>query len=135
MPYFWQPICTVDVMFSTTTTIVMNKVISHINYIQINAWAFPYWLIDHPVTQSRANMGRGIMTRSIWKCPCIKLFIAYFRHLEKRHTYWPETKSRLIWKWSCSNPITGYYPGVWKYGQFTSGHIGHTKMPLFELSM
>ena len=27
--------------------------------------------------------------------------------------------------------ITGYFPGVWKYGQFTSGHIGHTKMPLF----
>jgi hypothetical protein len=33
------------------------------------------------------------------------------------------------------NPITGYFPGVWKYGQFTSSHIGHTKMPLFELSM
>ena len=28
-----------------------------------------------------------------------------------------------IWKWSCSNPITGCFPGVWKYGQFTSGHI------------
>ena len=103
----------------------------------------PYW----PKTQSRANMGRGMITRLIWKCPCIKLFIAYFRHLEKRHPYWPETKSRpilargpywpgpiwsSIWKWSCSNPITGYFPGVWKYGQFTSGHI---KMPLFELSM
>jgi hypothetical protein len=24
---------------------------------------------------------------------------------------------------------------VWKYGQFTFGHIGHTEMPLFELSM
>jgi hypothetical protein len=58
------------------------------------------------------------MPRPIWKCPCIKLFITYFRHLEKRHPYWPETKSRPIWKWSCSNPITGYYPGVWKYGQF-----------------
>ena len=32
---------------------------------------------------------------SIWKCPCIKLFITYFRHLEKIHPYWPETKSRL----------------------------------------
>ena len=91
-----------------------------------------------------ANKGRGIITRPIWKCPYIKLFITYFRHLEKRHPYWPETKSRpilaraiwaSIWKWSCSNPITGYYPGVWKYGQFTSGHIGHAKMPLFELSM
>ena len=71
-------------------------------------------------------MGRGMITRPIWKCPCIKLFITYFRHLEKRHPYWPETKSRptgpiwapiwaSIWKWSCSNPITGYFPGVWKY--------------------
>jgi hypothetical protein len=25
--------------------------------------------------------------------------------------------------------------GEWKYGQFTPGHIGHTKMPWFELSM
>jgi hypothetical protein len=96
----------------------------------------PYW----PETESWANMGRGMITRPIWKCPCIKLFITYFRHLEKRHPYWPETKLRpepiwaSIWKWSCSNPITGYFPGVWKYGQFTSGHIGHTKMPLFELS-
>ena len=42
-------------------------------YLQINTWAFP-----------------------IWKCPCIKLFITYFRHLEKRQPYWPETKSRPI---------------------------------------
>jgi hypothetical protein len=41
-----------------------------------------------------ANMGRGMITRPIWKCPCIKRFIklciTYFRHLEKRHPYWPE---------------------------------------------
>ena len=43
----------------------------------------PYW----PETQSRANMGRGMITRPIWKCPCIKLFITYFRHLGKRHPY------------------------------------------------
>ena len=86
----------------------------------------PYW----PETQSRSNKGRGMITRPIWKCPCIKLFITYFRHLEKKHPYWAS-----IWKWSCSNPITGYFPGMWTYGQFTSGHIGHTKMPLFELSM
>jgi hypothetical protein len=100
----------------------------------------PYW----PETESSANMGRGMITRPIWKCPCIKLFITYFWHLEKRHPYWPETKSRpifaraiwaSIWKWSCSNPITGYFPGVWTYGQFTSGHIDYTKMPLFELGM
>jgi hypothetical protein len=52
----------------------------------------PYW----PETESKANMGRGMITRPIWKCPCINLFITYFRHLEKRHLYWPETKSRPI---------------------------------------
>jgi hypothetical protein len=52
----------------------------------------PYW----PETQWRANMGRGMITRPIWKCPCIKLFITYFRHLEKRHPYWLETKSKPI---------------------------------------
>jgi hypothetical protein len=34
----------------------------------------PYW----PETESMANMGRGMITRPIWKCPCIKLFITYF---------------------------------------------------------
>ena len=29
--------------------------------------------------------GLGMITRPIWKCPCIKLFITYFRHLEMRH--------------------------------------------------
>ena len=52
----------------------------------------PCW----PETQWRANMGRGMITRPIWKCPCIKLFITYFRHLEKRHPYWFETKSKPI---------------------------------------
>ena len=52
----------------------------------------PYW----PETQSRANIGREMITRPILKCPCIKLFITYFRHLEKRHPYWPETKLRPI---------------------------------------
>ena len=31
-----------------------------------------------PETESRANMCRGMITRPIWKCPCIKLFITYF---------------------------------------------------------
>ena len=87
------------------------------------------------------NMGRGMITRPIWKCPCIKLFITYFRHLEETPILaWDEVEAHIgptiwasIWKWSCSNPITGYFPGMWKYGQFTSGHIDHTKMPLFEL--
>ena len=61
-------------------------------YIQINTWAFPYWPGYHPETESRVNMGRGMIARPIWKCPCIKLFITYFRHLEKRHPYWPDTK-------------------------------------------
>ena len=52
----------------------------------------PYWL----QTESKANMGRGLITRPIWKCPCIKLFITYFQHLERRHPYWPEKKSRPI---------------------------------------
>jgi hypothetical protein len=34
----------------------------------------PYW----PEIESRANMGLGMITRPIWKCPCIKLFITYF---------------------------------------------------------
>jgi hypothetical protein len=75
--------------------------------VQINAFLYDQY-----------DWKKNCMPRPIWKCPCIKLFITYFRHLEKRHPYWPETKSRPIWKWSCSNPITGYYPGVWTYGQF-----------------
>ena len=74
-----------------------------VQYIQINTWAFPYWPGYHPESpilardeMPGANMGRGMITRPIWKCPCIKLFITYFRHLEKRHPYWPETRSRPI---------------------------------------
>jgi hypothetical protein len=37
-------------MFSTTKNILMNKVISHIYYKQINTWAFPYWPGYHPET-------------------------------------------------------------------------------------
>jgi hypothetical protein len=60
-----------------------------VQYIQINTWAFPYWPGYHPESpilardeMPGANMGRGMITRPIWKCPCIKLFITYFRHLE-----------------------------------------------------
>ena len=67
------------------------------HYLQINTWAFPYWPGYHP---EPPNMGRGMITRPIWKCLCIKLFITYFRHLEKRHPYWPETKSRPILAWA-----------------------------------
>jgi hypothetical protein len=70
--------------------------------MQINTWAFPYWSGYHPETpifardEVEGQYGGGMITRPIWKCPCIKLFITYFRHLEKRHPYWPETKSRPI---------------------------------------
>ena len=40
-----------------------------------------------------------------------------------RGPYWPGSIWASIWKWSCSNPITGYFPGVWKYGQFTDGTL------------
>jgi hypothetical protein len=40
--------------------------------------------------------GLEMIIRPIWKCPYIKLFITYFRHLEKRHPYWPETKLKPI---------------------------------------
>jgi chromosomal replication initiation ATPase DnaA len=49
---------------------------------------FKNWPGYHPETPI---LGRGMITRPIWKCQCIKLFITYFRHLEKRHPYWPET--------------------------------------------
>ena len=80
---------------SYTPTYNMSKMYNafHLKYLQINTWAFPYWPGYHHETP---NMGRGMITRPIWKCPCIKLFITYFRHLEKRHPYWPETKSRPI---------------------------------------
>ena len=55
-------------------------------------------------------------------------------HPGKITSYWITTRSfpywgpywrpgpiwASIWKWSCNNPITGYFPGVWKYGQFWS---------------
>jgi hypothetical protein len=71
-------------------------------YFQINTWAFPYWPGYHPETPIlardavKSQYGSRDDNQPIWKCPCIKLFITYFRHLEKRHPYWPETKSRPI---------------------------------------
>jgi hypothetical protein len=60
------------------------------------------------------NMGRGMITRPIWKCPCIKLFITYFRHLEKRHRYWPETKSSSRpWNWGQSQLTHAYLPSLY----------------------
>ena len=63
--------------------------------MQINTWAFPYWPGYHLEMESRANMGRWMITRPIWKCPCIKIFITYFRHIEKRHPYWPSSQANM----------------------------------------
>jgi hypothetical protein len=101
---------------------------THSKYVLGNIYVF----ITLPEQQSRANIGRGMITRPIWKCPCIKLFITYFRHLEKRHPYWPETKSRHFCMTGSklsifSHPwkITGYwitrsfpYRGPYWSGQF-----------------
>ena len=65
-------------------------------------------LSSHLTIKMDPHIGPRLRLGPIWKCPCIKIFITYFRHLEKRPPYWPET----IWKWSCSNPITVYFPGV-----------------------
>ena len=60
---------------------IKKKIAYHFGqYLQLNSWAFPYWPGYHPETPILAP---------IWKCPCIKLFITYFRHLEKRQPYWP----------------------------------------------
>jgi hypothetical protein len=49
--------------------------------------------------------------------------------------YWPRPIWASIWKWYCSNPITGYFPGVWTYGQFTSGHIGHKRTVTYKFAL
>jgi hypothetical protein len=67
-------------------TFSLSLLIAPGQYLQINTWAFPYWSGYHPETpywpetQSRANMGQGMINRPIWKCPCIKLFITYTNH-------------------------------------------------------
>jgi hypothetical protein len=63
----------------------------------------PYW----PETESRTNMGRGMITRPIWKCPCIKLFITYFRYLEKRHLKRSRGPGVKIW--------TVYFRSYWSH--------------------
>ena len=94
--------------------------IGTIRKIYVLDWFLPYWpnesflyyidRFDHikanksklssrdPHIASRTNMGREMITRPIWKCPCIKLFFKYFRHLEKRHPYWPGPIWASIWK-------------------------------------
>ena len=77
---------------STNTNCIYLIITDYYMGISILAWLS----FRDPHIGPRRNMGRGMITRPIWKCPCIKLFITYFRHLEKRHLYWPETKSRPI---------------------------------------
>ena len=49
---------------------------------------------DDNQANMKTRLRLGMITRPIWKCQCIKLFITYFRHLENRHPYWPGP----IWK-------------------------------------
>jgi hypothetical protein len=48
-------------------------------------------------------MGRRMITRPTWKCPCIKLFITYFRHLETGQYGGLGMITRPIWKCPCIN--------------------------------
>jgi hypothetical protein len=70
--------------------------------MEMITWAFPYSPGYHPSPLlapdcvSGLYEGLGMITRPIWKCPYIKLFITYFRHLEKRHPYWPETVKYVL---------------------------------------
>ena len=84
--------CNIIQIFDVTVVNIYRLIHGHFHIGLVIILRTPYW----PETKSRANMGRGMITRPLWKCPCIKLFITYFRHLEKRHPYWPETKSRPI---------------------------------------
>jgi hypothetical protein len=36
---------------------------------------------DPHITELRCNIGRGMITRPMWKCPCIKLSTTYFRQV------------------------------------------------------
>jgi hypothetical protein len=71
--------------------------------------------------------GLRMITRPIWKCPCFNLKIlpgqdhiniTHIGRRRRRGPYWPGPIWASIWKWSCSNPITGYFPVVWKYGVY-----------------
>jgi hypothetical protein len=79
-------------MFSTTKNILMNKVISHIYYKQITTWAFPYWPGYHPETIYY------ILPTSRKETPILA---------RRAGPIWAS-----VWKLYCSNPITGYFPGV-----------------------
>ena len=65
-------------LFSRCRKYVINNLIHghfHIGLVII-PWP-PYW----PETESRANMGRGMISRPIWKCSCINLYLFYLRKL------------------------------------------------------
>jgi hypothetical protein len=89
----------------------------------------PYW----PETESRANMGRGMITRPIWKCPCIirdyymtfsisALVLARDSHIK------PDSEAGgLTW-------VEGWYQGP--YGKFHViiflSHILHWPFPSID---
>ena len=43
--------------------------------IWFNTWAFPYWPGYHPSTHIGPRLRLGMITRPIWKCPCINLYL------------------------------------------------------------
>jgi hypothetical protein len=43
-------------------------------------------------------LGRGMKTRPIWKCPCIKTIYYILPTSRKRHPYWPGPIWASIWK-------------------------------------
>jgi hypothetical protein len=70
--------CQYGCLFSRCRKYVINNLIHghfHIGLVII-PWP-PYW----PETESRANMGRGMISRPIWKCSCINLYLFYLRKL------------------------------------------------------
>jgi hypothetical protein len=91
-----------NIFYARKRNIIVSLYIVNVIYLQINTWAFPYWPGYHPETPILARdavegqYGSRDDNQANMEMPCIKLFITYFRHLEKRHPYWSETKSRPI---------------------------------------
>jgi hypothetical protein len=105
------------------------------NIINKNKYEFSSAFIGQRLRNLVQRLFADVIYDAIWLMNIHKQKYPWFLAMRSRGPYWPGPIWASICKWSCSNPITGYFPVVWKYGQFTSGHIGHTKMPLFELSM
>jgi hypothetical protein len=90
------------------------------SYIRI----FPHIQLPVPATQSRANMGRGMITRPIWKCPCIKLRDYYMTFsisalvlARDSHIEIPIQHGVYIWaNYSVSSTLDPYQPSSFAVG-------------------